>query len=120
MPSPFPGMDPYLEDPLQWESFHNRLIGVLDEMLSARVRPHFYVAQQSAVYLVEPGGMQRRPPVKPDDFLITATHSQTTLVEERAITAPTILKARYPQEIRQRYLEIRDRASRTVLGPVKK
>ncbi|MBV8886966.1 MAG: DUF4058 family protein [Chroococcidiopsidaceae cyanobacterium CP_BM_RX_35] len=26
MPSPFPGMDPYLEQPALWSSFHSRLI----------------------------------------------------------------------------------------------
>ena len=26
MPSPFPGMDPYLEDPVQWGGVHLRLI----------------------------------------------------------------------------------------------
>lgn len=24
MPSPFPGMDPYLEDPQEWPEVHNR------------------------------------------------------------------------------------------------
>ena len=26
MPSPFPGMDPYVERPAIWPDFHNRLI----------------------------------------------------------------------------------------------
>ncbi|MGL6095598.1 MAG: DUF4058 family protein, partial [Fimbriiglobus sp.] len=26
MPSPFPGMDPYLEDPAYWSGFHSRLV----------------------------------------------------------------------------------------------
>ena len=55
MPSPFPGMDPYLEDPDQWESFHGCFISVLHEMLRARVQPHFLVHQQAAIYLIEPG-----------------------------------------------------------------
>lgn len=63
--SPFPGMDPFLEDPRLWESFHNRFIGTLDEALSAQVRPHFYVEEQSSVYIVDLG-TQPRPPVKPD------------------------------------------------------
>ena len=71
MASPFPGMDPYLEDPRLWESFHNRYIGVLDEVLSARVRPHFYVEEQSSIYIVEVGA-QPRPPVKPDMYLVDA------------------------------------------------
>jgi hypothetical protein len=44
MPGPFPGMDPYLEAPPFWESFHDRLIfhagSVLQEVL-----PRGYVAE---------------------------------------------------------------------------
>ncbi|MBW4622919.1 MAG: DUF4058 family protein [Cyanosarcina radialis HA8281-LM2] len=29
MPSPFPGMDPYLEQSIFWSSFHFRLIGAI-------------------------------------------------------------------------------------------
>ena len=31
MPSPFPGMDPYLEDPRTWLSFHNPFIVAIAE-----------------------------------------------------------------------------------------
>jgi hypothetical protein len=64
-------MDPLLEDPRLWESFHNRYIGVLDEVLSAGVRPHFYVEEQSSVYIVELGA-HSRPPVEPDVYLVDA------------------------------------------------
>ena len=33
MPSPFPGMDPYIETCGLWESFHNRLIAKIDDAL---------------------------------------------------------------------------------------
>ena len=32
MPCPFPGMDPYLEDPAIWPDFHDRLIARIAEM----------------------------------------------------------------------------------------
>src|SRR5262245_7255501 len=34
MQSPFPGMDPYLEDPAFWPDFHNRFINALCETIS--------------------------------------------------------------------------------------
>lgn len=43
MPSPFPGMDPYLEDPLLWPSVHHFLIGRIGTTLN-RVLPSGYVA----------------------------------------------------------------------------
>ncbi len=118
MASPFPGMDPFLEDPRLLESFHNRFIGVLDELISARVRPHFYVEEQSSVYIVELGA-QPRPPVKPDVYLVDAgraTGVGTVAVAERPVTQPLVVTARFPQELRQRYLEIRDGRNHTVVA----
>lgn len=129
MPSPFPGMDPYLEDPNRWESFHSCYIAVLHEMLQSRVRPHFVVQQQTAVYLIEPGGDPRdRPPIKPDIFVVAPEPAPETPIAERTgartavieqtITEPQILSVRYPAEIRQRYLEIRDRATWTIVAMI--
>jgi hypothetical protein len=111
-------MDPYLEDAALWEGFHHRLIGVLDELLTLRVPPAFYVEQQAAVYILEPG-VRQRPPIRPDLFLVEAgpitTGGRTTATVERPITEPTIVTARYPEEMRQRYLEIRDATSHRVV-----
>ncbi len=118
MASPFVGMDPFLEDPRLWESFHNRYIGVLDEALSARVRPHFYVEEQSSVYIVEPG-VHPRPPVKPDVYLVDAGRAASgsaTIVTDRPITQPVVVTARFPEELRQRYLEVRDGRNHAVVA----
>jgi hypothetical protein len=34
MPSPFPGMNPYLEHPERWSTVHNRLIVALADVLA--------------------------------------------------------------------------------------
>jgi hypothetical protein len=42
MPSPFPGMDPFLENPTVFPGLHNRLVAVLSESLQARLpEPYF-------------------------------------------------------------------------------
>lgn len=42
MPSPFPGMDPYLEDPLIWPDLHHRLATAIgDELNAALPRPYY-------------------------------------------------------------------------------
>jgi hypothetical protein len=44
MPSPFPGMDPYLEAPEFWSEVHSRLtIGIADA-LAPVLRPRYRVA----------------------------------------------------------------------------
>lgn len=41
VPSPFPGMDPYLEAPELWPDVHQSLAFVLREQLSGRLRPRY-------------------------------------------------------------------------------
>jgi len=42
MPSPFPGMDPYLESPALFPGLHNRLISLLSESLQALLPPPYF------------------------------------------------------------------------------
>jgi hypothetical protein len=50
MPSPFPGMDPYLEGP-SWPDFHVLLIAELHAALVAKVRPKYVVEAERRVYV---------------------------------------------------------------------
>src|SRR5262245_43202088 len=43
MPSPFPGMDPYIEDPFFWTDFHSNFMGAIRAALNA-VLPSRYIA----------------------------------------------------------------------------
>jgi hypothetical protein len=116
MVSPFPGMDPYLEDPRTWESVHTRLIAVMGELLSAQVEPHFYVDVETTIYVVEPDAVTRRQ-VKADLFLVT-TGGHSPPSSTSTITAPTIVERVYPDETRQHYLEVRDTANRAVVATI--
>jgi hypothetical protein len=51
MPSPFPGMDPYLEDPGLWPDVHHRLISEFHERLNEGLRPKYYVRVEERVYI---------------------------------------------------------------------
>jgi len=53
MPSPFPGMDPYLEDTEFWKGFHNSLLFCIMENLQPRLLPR-YVATTKATLLLQP------------------------------------------------------------------
>jgi hypothetical protein len=44
MPSPFPGMDPYIEVPGFWSDFHNNLAPVIQGQLNQAVVPRYYAA----------------------------------------------------------------------------
>jgi hypothetical protein len=50
MPSPFSGVDPYLENPEFWSEVHNRLIVAIADSLSPHLRPKYRVAIEKRVY----------------------------------------------------------------------
>ena len=39
MPSPFPGMDPYIESPELWSDFHNNLASEMQAQLNRLIQP---------------------------------------------------------------------------------
>src|SRR5437868_9976955 len=51
MPSPFPGMDPYLEDPAIWSGFHHTYLTALQDRLAPVVRPKYFVRVEERVYV---------------------------------------------------------------------
>ena len=68
MPSPFPGMDPYLENPQEWPEVHNRLIVNLADWLSPQLRPTYRVAIEKRTYQTDV-----------DDFLLVGLPDVTVL-----------------------------------------
>ncbi|MBI3760721.1 MAG: DUF4058 family protein [Chloroflexi bacterium] len=44
MPSPFPGMDPYIEDPALWQDFHNNLASEIQGQLNSHIQPRYFAA----------------------------------------------------------------------------
>lgn len=54
MPSPFPGMDPYLEAPRRWPDVHQRLITYIADALQPAVRPHYHARMGERVYILNP------------------------------------------------------------------
>ena len=71
MPSPFPGMGPYLEHPAVFPGLHNRLIVVLSELLQAALPAPYYAEIGERVWVevsqrfIEPDGIVLRPDTGP-------------------------------------------------------
>ncbi len=55
MPSPFPGMDPYLEDPTRWAGVHLRLIAAIERELNRLLPPPFVAEIDQYVRVQEVG-----------------------------------------------------------------
>ena len=54
MPSPFPGMDPYLETPARWTDVHQSLITYIRDALQPQVRPHYHARLGERLYILTP------------------------------------------------------------------
>ena len=53
MPSPFPGMDPFLEDPGLWPDVHHALISELQAFLNQNLSKRYVARVEERVYLAE-------------------------------------------------------------------
>jgi hypothetical protein len=112
MPTPFPGMDPYLEKSSLWPGVHSRLIVALADELTPQLEPKYYVAIEERTYSVAPEQLTfvSRPdvaviqPMKP-----TNGQSRVLAVPSGVPTTdPVIVELPRLEEVTERYLEIRD------------
>src|SRR5437870_4686090 len=91
MPSPFPGMDPYLEGP-RWHGFHYQMCAEINRQLTPKIGPK-YVALVEAWLAVEPvdGISIARRGVRPDVSVVResrAGYGTVTLEPPVRMAAP--------------------------------
>jgi len=111
MPSPFPGMDPFLEAQ-KWGDFHTSFITVLREQLMPRVRPKYFVDVEERVYVER----------DPDDPLLVLRPDVAVVDHVReeqrgyaAVAAPVECLLPLPEETREICLTIRRKDTRTIV-----
>jgi hypothetical protein len=116
MPSPFPGMDPYLEEPSGWPSMHHRLISTIGDTLIAQLVPHYLVSIEERVYITDDEDPESRQQIAPDVYIVerAGPHAFST-AETITVTPPTIIERLPALEVRDRYLSIYDRKSRELV-----
>lgn len=54
MPSPFPGMDPYLEDPVLWRGVHHRFITYMADTLNTLLPPRYVANIEERLLVTQP------------------------------------------------------------------
>ena len=65
MPSPFPGMDPFIETPRLWGDFHSDLASKIRAQLNRQIQPR-YVAQTVSQVTYDLIEIEKRRDVLPD------------------------------------------------------
>jgi hypothetical protein len=114
--SPFPGMDPFLEDPVEWPGVHLLLIAEMAKHLSALITPDYFVRVQQRVYLVSADEEVKRKPIIPDLYLIREPQEWAgTALAPDHVTTPTLIEPVYELEAEEPYLEIWEKSSREVV-----
>ena len=117
MPTPFPGMDPYLEQRGLWEQVHTRLIVAIADALTPQVRPRYRVDIEERVY-VDVGFANPRPEDlvgKPDVLVLEGEHAGGAATTTLASPPPLVAELPMPDEVTERYLEVREVATHDVI-----
>ncbi|XZN91162.1 MAG: DUF4058 family protein [Microcoleus sp.] len=107
MPSPFLGMNPYLEHPSLWAGIHHRLITAIANDLGPKLRPKYIVAIEERVYEVN-GDMTLLVGV-PDVSVQSSRTSAREQPSNLAVTLktqPTEVLLPIPDILTEAYLEI--------------
>jgi len=73
MRSPFPGMNPYLEQKSLWRGFHD--VNAISDTLAPQVDPYFFVEIEEYLFIHEPSAAER----------IRAGNSDVSLTRSRQI-----------------------------------
>ena len=113
MPSPFPGMDPYLEEPSLWPDVHTTLLVEMRTALNAILPERYGTFIDRYVWLHEPDAEARTLLGKPDTFI--AERGLTGGQMGVATLAPAVVILPAVRRQGQRYLRIIDRRNRRVV-----
>ena len=106
MPSPFPGMDPYLEHPTLWPGVHNGLIAMLQLALAPQLRPRYYVALEERIYVTE--SEQRTFVGRPDVAVVASPETELMPQSTPSESSALAVRVPLPDEVRETYLEVRE------------
>ena len=118
MPSPFPGMNPYLEQESVWHDFHERALPLAADLIGAQVLPRYFVKIDEHMYVHELGEEHRRFIGRGDLWVAPLTHEGRGAGTAGLLEDP--LEVGVPQiDVEgQSFLEIRDRDSRQLITVV--
>lgn len=118
MPSPFPGMDPFLEHPGLWPDAHHRIISVAGEMLGGQLRPKYYVRIEERVYISDENDPGRTVLV-PDLRIATRPGGEGIAFSPAGgaleVAEPIVVTTLIEEDIHEPRLEVIDREQRSVV-----
>ncbi len=120
MPSPFPGMDPYLESPAVWRDFHSRFVNAWCEAVADALPDHYDARIDERVNLIEVPEERVRRRFDPDVAVeqLTSSGSGGVAVAPAgvAVLEPVTISLLIEDETRETYIEILHRPERSLVA----
>src|SRR5580765_5273097 len=110
MTSPFPGMDPYIEDSGLWPDFHSKLISEIERTLAATVPDRYFVQTGERSYIVLSGTEEEdTSPIFLDVGESANTHKDVGGGKLAELDAePVSMRAFIDEHFRENFIEIYD------------
>ena len=118
MPSPFPGMDPYLEHAAHWQDFHTEFLTTIRRALTPLVGPRYFVQLEEHVYIHDMPPAPRTPVGRADVSVARSRTSDGVGTAMGVLEAPAEVDLPEQDEERIRFLEIRDRRGRELVAVI--
>jgi hypothetical protein len=125
MPSPFPGMDPYLEKPSLWPDVHHTLISGIRDALAAQLRPKYVVRIEERAYITDESYETLKPQQRIPDVEVAArpgwedaVFSPGSDASRLQVAEPVVATTWFEEEIHEAFLKVIDLESRNVVAVI--
>jgi hypothetical protein len=115
MPSPFPGMNPYFEQPGLWRGFHTTFLVSLRAALVPLVRPKYFVEVEESVYIDPTGDEPRLFAVADAAVIKPNANGSAGSTAVAVVAAPVTVRVPGVTTRKARRLVIRDGKSQDVV-----
>lgn len=119
MLSPFPGMDPYLENPWSWPGVHHILISSIQRLLIRTVRPKYTVRIEERVFISDEDDPGRK--IYIPDLKVIPKSGRARSADpfasgpSVAVAEPIVMTTMMNEEIHEYGLRVIDRETREVV-----
>lgn len=121
MPSRFPGMDPYLENPELWPDVHHELIGQIRTALTPALRPRYMARIEQRIYIADEDETSRTvriPDVRIEKTAKRKNGKETSPIETVAVAEPLTIPILLDEEIKEARIEIRQCESNSLVAVI--
>ncbi len=115
MPSPFPGMDPYIESTGEWGDFHGSTLSAIRAELNARLPKGYVASTELYVWTREAESRGRARAGEPDVYVREEGVGGRAAKGAAAVAAPATIVLPRLERRKRRYIKVEDvRAKRVV------